>query len=298
MSTGNLYSSIEHSTNSQFQTEILVDAHVHIYNCFDLSRFLDASFGNFSQAARNMGLNKDFIALLMLTESSGYNWFEQLSEFADTGRAIETNQGQTWCFRMSSEKLSLSAESTAGQRLIFVAGRQIVTAEALEVLALATSETFPDGESMAGTISSVRQSGAIAVIPWGFGKWWRNRGRILSTFLHSQAPTELFLGDNSGRAAFLPYPRHFRLAAHRGVRILPGSDPLPFSSEAWRPGSAGFSIRGHVSLTTPAQDLKRSLTDPDTVIRPYIKLESPYRFFRNQFAMQIRKHTTSGKGMK
>ncbi len=38
----------------------------------------------------------------------------------------------------------------------------------------------------------------------------------------------------------LPNPTQFNLAEANGMKILPGSDPLPFPQEAKRPMSYGF----------------------------------------------------------
>ena len=42
----------------------------------------------------------------------------------------------------------------------------------------------------------------------------------------------MFLGDNGGRSSMLPYPTQFNLAEANEMKILPGSDPLPFPQEA------------------------------------------------------------------
>jgi hypothetical protein len=135
----------------------------------------------------------------------------------------------------------------------------------------------------------VKECGAVPVIPWGFGKWMGTRGKIVRDLLELARKTDIFLGDNGGRPAFLPRPVHFNSAESLGIRILPGSDPLPFSSEYWRPGSFGFLVEGAMNHEHPGKDLGYILLDPNTLPKPYGKLENPYRFFRNQIAMQIRK---------
>lgn len=155
--------------------------------------------------------------------------------------------------------------------------------------ALLTDKIFLDGTPMRETIEAVRSCDAIPVLPWSFGKWWGNRGKILSDLLPSQPAKDIFLGDNSNRPGFLPYPFQFQQAEQLGIRILPGSDPFPFPSEYWRPCSAGFSITGIVRDRNPAEDRKGMLRDPETTIAPYIFPETVFRFLRNQIAMNILK---------
>ncbi len=52
---------------------IVLDGHVHIYDCFDMSLFLDAAFRNFSMQAEKQGAANTFIGILLLTEASGVN---------------------------------------------------------------------------------------------------------------------------------------------------------------------------------------------------------------------------------
>lgn len=53
-----------------------------------------------------------------------------------------------------------------------MAGRQIVTAEKLEVLALGTDLDIDDGRPIREVLSLVTENGGLPVIPWGAGKWW------------------------------------------------------------------------------------------------------------------------------
>jgi hypothetical protein len=164
-----------------------------------------------------------------------------------------------------------------------------VTAEDLEILALCTDANFPEGLPLDATLDLVQRAGGMPAIPWGAGKWLGKRGAIVRHSLESQASGKLFLGDNSGRPVFWGTPRHFELAQQRGIRVLPGTDPLPFASEYWRPGSFGFALSETLTPEHPAGDLKRLLVDPSTVLSPYGSLENPYRFVRNQIRMQLRK---------
>ncbi|MDX1411556.1 MAG: hypothetical protein R3351_05330, partial [Nitrospirales bacterium] len=262
---------------------------VHIFECFDLTRFLDAAFANCKSEALHKKKENDFTGMILLTETLGIDWFRRLTTYAEKGEAFQGRSGNRWTFQTTGESCSLKANSSAGGKLFFLAGRQIVTKEHLEVSALLTDKVFPDGTPLRETIDTVRSSDAIPVLPWSFGKWWGTRGKILSEMLPCQPAEDFFLGDNSHRPSFLPSPTQFKQAEQLGIRILPGSDPFPFPSEYWRPCCAGFSVTGLVPDRTPAEDLKRLLRDPGNTLTPYIFPESFLRFCRNQMAMNILK---------
>jgi hypothetical protein len=273
---------------------VLVDAHVHIHDCFALPRFLNSAYANFRDVAARKEACNGFTGMLLLAETARANWFKRLTTLADNGHTSETAPLGEWHLRHTAESCSLLVERRQNEHIFIIAGRQIVTAENLEVLALGTDAYFPDGAPITAVIEAVRASGALVAIPWGFGKWWGRRGLILKELLDKQESLDLFLGDNSGRPVFLRNPRHFKQAIKKGIQIFPGSDPLPFPSEYWRPGSVGLMIRAYISEKTPASNLKQILRDQAISIKPYGRLENPYRFLRNQFAMQLvkfkRKH--------
>ena len=268
---------------------ILVDAHVHIYDCFDLRIFLDSAFANFRAEAARLGHGDASTAILFLTETARENWFQRLKEYTCQGFEAGGKATSQWSFHRTSEDCSLCAKEAGDKNLFLIAGRQIVTAEDLEVLALATDKVFEDGAPLEEVIRTVRGSDAIPVVPWGPGKWMGKRGKILRQILNGPEVTGFFLGDNGNRPSFWPNPSHFRLAEKKGIRILPGTDPLPFASESCRPGSFGFLVNDSISPAYPAKDLKRILADQTTFLQPYGRLENPWRFFLNQISMQILK---------
>ena len=268
---------------------IFVDAHVHIYDCFDLELFFDSAFANFKSEASRLGQQDAFTGILLLTETSKDKWFERLTDYADNKDGNGNKAIGDWAFHHTDENCSLYARGGKNQGLFLIAGRQIVTAEKLEVLALATDKSLKDGAPIEQVIQSLQDIGAIPVVPYGLGKWIGRRGKILRDLLKKTERTKLFLGDNGGRPKFLPRSSHFKQAEKRGIRVLPGSDPLPFPFECQRAGGFGFSFLGSINFEHPARDLKKILMDTSTYFQEYGRLESPYRFFRNQLAMQIKK---------
>jgi hypothetical protein len=261
-------------------TLILCDSHVHFYDCFDLDHFLDSAWSNFYQQAKLQKKQDEFTAVLLLSEAKQDHWFLKLkaNEYRSTA----------WIFQETNEPVSIYAENKAGNKILIINGRQIVTSENLEVLTLAVSDKLEDGQPITRVIEWAKDNNAIPVIPWGFGKWWGKRGRILSKALESCSSDEVLLGDNSGRPWFLGQPSHFKKANSEQRRILPGSDPLPFASEEWRPGSVGFSFSGSLDEAAPAKSLREYLKDPKTDIINYMHCERLIPFLRNQVAMQVR----------
>ena len=264
---------------------ILADAHVHIYSCFELTQLFNAAFRNFEQVATKINLNISYAAVLLLSETSKDNYFDYLSNRAKNNLQLSLELK----IETTQEDCSLIVHNAKGQILYLVAGRQIVTAEDLEVLALATNQRIEDGKPIITTIEATIEGDGIPVIPWGFGKWIGSRGSILKRLLIDHNFPYLFLGDNSGRPSFWSNPDYFQLAKQLKMQILPGSDPLPFPSEFCRAGSFGFAVNGTVNPETPAQSIKQILLDSSLKPEPYGSLETPWRFIQNQISMQIAK---------
>jgi len=187
-----------------------------------------------------------------------------------------------WKFFFTKEAECLKATRGERQNIFIVAGRQITTSENLEVLALGTTKTFEDGRTLEKAIDQIDEYGAIAVIPWGVGKWLGKRGKLLTEFILKNHGSNLFLGDNGGRPLFWFSISQFKLAAEIGIKILRGTDPLPIRQEIQRPGNFGFMISERLNHAKPSFHLKQLLTDGNVNLINYGKLENPFRFFRNQ----------------
>lgn len=264
---------------------VLVDAHVHIYDCFDLASQLRSSFRNFADYASRIAPGSDWTGCLLLSESRGFNWFDSLNPGQTEHKEHPGAPG--WKFKRTSEPQSVEAIGSNEERLYIVDGRQIVVSENLEVLALCTSERIPDGLPMSSVVSRVQAAGGLAVVPWGAGKWWFTRGRFLEGF--AREAKDLCLGDNANRPTFMSSPRHFELADEWGVPILPGTDPLPMTGEELRTASFGFAIDGLSVLDRPARAIRDAVLDGESNLQPFGELESMARFFVNQFKINVRK---------
>jgi hypothetical protein len=137
------------------------------------------------------------------------------------------------------------------------------------------------------TVASVEKEGALPVVPWGFGKWSGRRRRVLTKYLASRREGVFFLGDNSGRPNFLRFPDFRKEAPGVSVKVLPGSDALPFPSEQRKVGSFGFTLREGLDLRRPSESLKRILMRLGGVPTPFGSAESVLRFARNQMSLRI-----------
>ncbi len=264
---------------------IIADAHVHLYDCFDMERLLDLAFSNFQKEADKPMKGTSFSAFLCLAETKTENWFYRFSHPAERGSSQPKGIGK-WTFRPTKEDCSLYACLDEKRGLYIIAGRQIRTKEDLEVLALGTIQSFEEGIPLKEMISLISRLGAIPVIPWGVGKWIGRRGKIVKELLNEKNLPPFFLGDNRNRPLFWPRPNLFKLAEHKRMPILPGADPLPFSSEIGQIGKFGFKLPGSIDSEYPFRDLKKLLLDPNTSPQAYGSLENPVRFFWNQLRMK------------
>jgi hypothetical protein len=226
----------------------------------------------------------------MLTESEGVDWFGRLARMAAGGSPVDAGRrSPRWTIETTHDPAALLATSD-GRRLLLVAGRQVVARESLEVLLLGTRSSMPDGRPIREVLAEGARLGALRVIPWGAGKWLFRRGKLLSELTAAARPGDgFFLGDGAGRPFFWSTPRHFRQAERLGVRVLPGTDPLPFPRQTGRAGSFGFRLDGVVDLSLPAEGIKAALRDPASRLTPFGRLERLAPFVRNQIAMQRRK---------
>ncbi len=282
---------LENSLNEQMNNQvtinqkIIADAHVHIHKCFEIDQLLNASLTNFHKISRTKTDIENSVFLIFLTEMLGDFEFSKLLEYAQNHHQINN-----WKLVPTQESISISAINNDNQKIFIIAGRQIVTAEKLEVLALISDNEFADGLTVETTIKNIVSKDSIPVLPWGVGKWLGKRGKILQKLLNSDTFSMVYFGDNGGRPNFWSRPPYFQLAEEKGWKVLPGTDPLPLKSEYTRPGSFGFTVEGEFNGTEPGKSIKQILSDTTTSVQPYGSLETPFRFIRNQFAIRYGNH--------
>jgi hypothetical protein len=237
----------------------LVDAHVHLHRPAHALDDLALAAANFAVADENAAL-----AVVLLAERAGYDAFSQLAV-----QLPEAGPDAVWY-------------EDGPLRLLIVAGRQIVTREGLEILGLATRNPIPDGLSAHGVLARLRSSDALAVLPWGVGKWLGKRGRIVDELIAEAPLGQLFLGDNGGRPTWWSVPQF-----SGRLPVLAGSDPLPLAGSTAAIGSFGSRVTGSLDESRPVASLKQILRNPSTKISTYGRLTPSLRFFSDQARLRF-----------
>ncbi len=260
---------------------IIIDAHIHIHNCYNLEQFFNSAETNFKKQADKLKTNF-FVGVLCLTEISGINVFDKLKNIAEKKENIGN-----WNIELTKEENSLSV-AKENFVIFIIAGRQIVTEKKLEVLAIGLKEDYQDGKPIEEVIQHVVNSGAIPIIPWGFGKWFSPRKQILEKIILQKKTYPIFLGDNGNRPWIFKKSTLITLAFSKNkIPDLPGSDPLPFNREVQKPGGFGFYIDDIINQDKPFDSIYKIITTTKEQFKTYGKLESLFYFVKNQVAMQL-----------
>jgi len=255
---------------------IYADAHVHIHDCFDLERLLAAALD------RAAGFNGPL--LLLFSESDGDDYFEHFRRLAESGPEAlaepdsddagrEPREIQPSLFPSLNTRVRKTAEphslfvdrnDDSGVGVYLVAGRQKVSSERIEVLALCLDPGDPIRREQDRTLSAellvsrTLDAGAVAVVPWGFGKWFGSRGAKVVELARSEdfrRHPRFFMGDIPHRCWPWPTPRVFR----NGIRVLPGTDPLPLPGAEEGVARYGFCVHGEWDPQRPVGSLLGAL---------------------------------------
>ncbi len=161
------------------QATAVLDAHVHIHDCYDLDTFFDNAFRNLTRADHGTTGGSPVFCLLM-TECSNDYYFAALRELAGGAPvarpAAKPIQLRRWKAGLTAEDESI-VMTDGSSRLFLIAGRQVACKEGLEVLLLGTTGQFKDGRSIHEVLAEGAALGVPRVIPWGAGKWFFGRGR-------------------------------------------------------------------------------------------------------------------------
>jgi hypothetical protein len=268
-----------------------VDAHVHLHSCYAPDELLRNAYGNLAAASTDANHGTRVAYFLLLAECAPEDCFGALRAMAEGKPASDGKGGlrlRHWVVAPTAEPISVVARQ-GQQELFIVAGRQVACREGLEVLVLGTTHRFADGRPIRDVLREADALGVPRVIPWGPGKWFFSRGRLLNALVEEFRKPTLFLGDEGGRPAFWGYPQHFAHAARLGVRDLPGTDPLPFPHDVEKVGRMGFKVAIDLDPDRPGESLLRALSTHEAPLQRFATLEPPWRFVRNQIGMQLRK---------
>lgn len=259
----------------------LIDSHVHMYPRHAVSDFLHGALANFQAEANLRGLSQQGPFLLLFAGTPAEDAFARLRCAAESGEC------GGWKLASTAERGSLIAVQAAGASLILIDGRQIVTSEGLEVLALGCPDDLPRNLALPKAVELARSRNAIPVIPWGFGKWWLRRGRILRRLLGSQAAQFVKIGDSAARPRLTFRPTILQQASRLNICILPGTDPLPFPGDARRAGSYGLILPGSLDVRRPAEGVKQLIGALEAQPAIYGRRDGLGRFLFRQLRLRM-----------
>jgi hypothetical protein len=232
---------------------VLVDTHAHLYRCHDVDRFLASARRNLSRlGTRHVPHAQTHV--LCLTERS------MDTAFADL--AAERQAPRGWRLVPCAESGAVRLRASDSFELILVAGRQVVTRERVEVLALGIAAVLPDGLPLCDTLGRIRERQGVPVLPWSPGKWLGQRGRTVRAVVETAAPGDFLLGDTALRPRPGILPRLLVLGRERGIRLLAGSDPLPLPGDERHVARYATLLDTPFSAETPVASLRLALSGP------------------------------------
>ncbi len=258
---------------------IIADAHVHLFPGQELGAVAGAAMKNFRAQEKAQGWTGEVVRYLCLAETAGHDFFGQhMLEVKQAPKA-----GKQLLLRTSEEN-SLRLNNPLEPPLFFIAGRQIVSSEGLEILALGLREPYQDHRPIERVVTDLMSKDVILVLPWGVGKWLGKRGRVVQELMARYGGQTLFLGDNGNRPAFWPLPPIFGEWGSR--RNLPGTDPLQLRGQEHRAGSFGLYTQGNMDYGRPYFSLLTLLTSEHARLHPYGPPQKVIPFFHSQFALR------------
>lgn len=240
---------------------LLADTHGHLGPRHDPRRLLHGARDRLNDLARASGAT-EYRLILCLLDRAGLSAFDAL-----VGSERRNGYEVAPC-PADSEAVRIRFPD-GDPDLWICTGRQVATAERLELLILGQRPSVPDGLSLRETLSALRGSGSGAVVlPWAFGKWTGRRADLVRSLLNEEPPESLLLGDSSLRPRCVPEVRLLTLGRNRGFRIAAGSDPLPPAGEESVAGTYASELDANWEDERPAASLVRALVDPRIPLLP------------------------------
>jgi hypothetical protein len=229
---------------------IIVDTHVHLYPCYDLRIAMVNLFGNLS------GFGGDAQKAAFLAERYDCDYFNRIK---NNGQQILGNKFKV---EVAGEENALVISADDGDQLYLYAGRQIVSRERIEILALATDFVTTAEWDARKVVEHVIEKGGIPVISWAPGKWFFKRKKVVQDLIDQFNPGEILIGDTTLRPHIWKEPDLMYSASQKGFSIVAGSDPLPFEGEEKYLGCFGSLIEGEISDNEPVSSIRSILKTP------------------------------------
>ena len=199
---------------------IHLDAHAHVYPFHDVPRLLLAALDHMPRVAPTDQ------RVLCLAERADCAFFQSLAQ--DEIRL----PGDRWRVAAWDPDGGVKLRHLPDHRDVWIlAGRQIVSAERIEVCSLFGDEPIADGKPAREIVRAILANGGLPALDWAPGKWLFARGRLVRQLVREFSPAQLALVDTSLRPIGWPAPRLYAQARRAGRAVLAGSDPLPFAGE-------------------------------------------------------------------
>ncbi len=197
-----------------------LDAHAHVYPAYDVPRFLRAALDHMPRTAPTD------LRALCLAERSDCAFFQALAH--DEVRL----PGDRWRIVAWDPDGGVKLRHLPDHRdLWIIAGRQVVSAERIEVCCLCRDAALADGRPARDLVRAILEAGGLPALDWAPGKWLFGRGRLVRRLVAEFPPAQLALVDTSLRFTGWPAPRLYARARREKRAVLAGSDPLPFAGE-------------------------------------------------------------------
>jgi hypothetical protein len=236
---------------------IHLHAHAHLYPFYEVPRLLLAALDQMPRIAPTDQ------RVLCLAERADCSFFQSLAQ--DEIRL----PGDRWRIVAWDPDGGVKIRHLPDHRDLWIlAGRQIVSAERIEVCSLFSDEPIEDGRPARDIIRAILDTGGLPALDWAPGKWLFKRGKLVRRLVAEFPPAQLILIDTSLRPIGWPAPRLYAAARKQGRAILAGSDPLPFAGEEDLAGSyrCTFSIPAPDDPARLVAPLKAALISGSTPI--------------------------------
>ncbi len=195
----------------------ILDTHLHLYPCFDLSK----AFNHFLDNTAHFGPQANRVACL--AERCDCQYYESIAnrDIVIDGFELEGTLENEIRLSRVQDKLNLS----------LLPGRQIISREKIEILALGCPRRIEDGQPALDVIYQIIQHGHVPVLPWSPGKWFGARGELIRHLISELKAGDFLIGDTPLRPYGWTTPNIMKQAQETGYPVVAGSDPLPFGGE-------------------------------------------------------------------
>lgn len=264
--------------NNHKHCNIKLDSHIHFYDCWEISldQLLTTTHKNLSRHTKSSA-SPDFLPALCLLDTE--------KDVEPIWQKLQKRTSSEWT------KVDIDFEphsfwfKNRGKTMLVITGRQINTAEGLEVLVIGNTDNITHDMPIK-TILRQQSDNRLNIIPWAAGKWLSKRGRLLNQLLETMTPQQFVLGDNAGRPWLWKQIQQLEYARTHNIPVLCGSDPLPLQQHYLKSGTYGNLIITNLDLEKPWKSIIQAIYEqPQT--KKFGRLSSLSSFIVNQLKLRL-----------